>query len=188
MARLADDAGIPLLIDVRRAGVTIDSGKDRWEADPEAYGALAGAVQQAAHALGLTADPAPLRFVQAVIDAVDVPAVRRFWCAVLGYRPDPREHVTDIVDPRDLSPILVFQPMAADEADRRAQRNRIHLDLFVPDDQARARLDAALAAGGRIVYDDEAPEWWTVADPEGNEVDIAVSAGREELQRASRST
>jgi hypothetical protein len=31
------------------------------------------------------------------------------------------------------------------------------------------------------VYDDEAPEWWTIADPEGNEIDIAVSVGREEL-------
>jgi 4a-hydroxytetrahydrobiopterin dehydratase len=26
---------------------------------------------------------------------------------------------------------------------------------------------------GRIVYDGHAPDWWTLADPEGNEVDIA---------------
>jgi hypothetical protein len=74
--------------------------------------------------------------------------------------------------------------MAADDGDRRRQRNRIHVDVFVPDDQARSRIDAAVAAGGRIVYDGEAPEWWTLADPEGNEVDIAVSVGREELWRA----
>ena len=30
-----------------------------------------------------------------------------------------------------------------------------------------------LAAGGRIVYDGHAPDWWTLADPEGNEVDVA---------------
>ena len=53
--------------------------------------------------------------------------------------------------------------------------------MFVPDDQAAARIESALTAGGRVVYDAEAPEWWTLADPEGNEVDIAVSVGREEI-------
>ncbi|HZX54381.1 MAG TPA: VOC family protein, partial [Ilumatobacteraceae bacterium] len=61
---------------------------------------------------------------------------------------------------------------------------RTHIDVFVPDDQAQARVAAALAAGGRVVYDAEAPEWWTIADPEGNEVDIAVAVGREELAAA----
>ncbi|HEX6197579.1 MAG TPA: VOC family protein [Jiangellaceae bacterium] len=50
-------------------------------------------------------------------------------------------------------------------------RNRVHADLFAPHDQARARIESALAAGGRIVYDHEAPEWWTLADPEGNEIE-----------------
>jgi len=56
----------------------------------------------------------------------------------------------------------------------------------VPNDEAAARIDAALANGGRVVYDAEAPEWWTVADPEGNEVDIAVSVGREEIWLAAQ--
>ena len=34
-------------------------------------------------------------------------------------------------------------------------------------------MAAALAAGGRVVDDSNAPEWWTLADPEGNEVDLA---------------
>lgn len=46
-------------------------------------------------------------------------------------------------------------------------------------------MEAALAAGGRIVYEGNAPDAVTVADPEGNEVDIAVSAGREERWRAA---
>jgi len=64
----------------------------------------------------------------------------------------------------------------------REQRNRIHVDVFVPDDQAQARVAAAVAAGGRVVYDAKAPFWWTVADPEGNEVDIPVAVGREEAE------
>jgi hypothetical protein len=184
VAALADEAGMALLVDLRAAGVTIDTGKDRWEDDR--FPALAAGVQAAARALGLTAEPSPLRFVQIGIDAVDVPGVRAFWRAVLGYELDDRPFVTDIYDPRWLAAPLFFQAMEADDAARRAQRNRTHIDLFVPDDQAPARIAAAVAAGGRVVDDAEAPEWWTLADPEGNEVDIAVAVGREELWAAAR--
>ena len=185
VAELADDAGLPLLVDLRPAGVTIDTGKDQWE--DERFPDLARRAQAAARNLGLTADTDRLRFVQFGIDAVDIPAVRTFWKAVLGYDYDPRPGVTDIYDPHRLNPPVFFQQMPAIEEDRRQQRNRFHVDVYVPDDQAKARIDAALAAGGRVVYDDEAPEWWTLADPEGNEVDIAVVVGREELWAAARS-
>jgi pterin-4a-carbinolamine dehydratase len=187
VAGVADDAGQPLLVDLRPAGVTIDSGKDVWE-DNERFPDVARRVQAAARGMGLAADPTRLRFVQIGIDAVDIPGVRAFWRAVLGYEYDPRSEwgVTDIYDPRRLNMPIFFQRMDASDEDRRRQRNRIHVDVFVPDDQAQTRIEAALAAGGRIVYDAEAPEWWTIADPEGNEVDIAVSVGREELWRAGQ--
>jgi 4a-hydroxytetrahydrobiopterin dehydratase len=52
--------------------------------------------------------------------------------------------------------------------------------LSAPDiDLARQISAAALAAGGRLVSDAYAPAWWTLADPEGNEVDIATWQGRE---------
>jgi pterin-4a-carbinolamine dehydratase len=185
VAGLADDAGMPLLVDLRPDGVTIDTGKDQWENGR--FDDLARRVQAAARGMGLAADPTRLRFVQIGIDAVDIPSVRGFWRAVLGYEYDPRPEVTDIYDSRRLNLPIIFQQMSASEEARRKQRNRIHVDVFVPDDQARARIDSALAAGGRIVYDDEVPEWWTLADPEGNEVDIAVSVGREELWPATSS-
>jgi 4a-hydroxytetrahydrobiopterin dehydratase len=55
----------------------------------------------------------------------------------------------------------------------RPQRNRIHIDVYLPVEQAEARIAAALAAGGYLVSDEHAPEWWTLADAEGNEVDVA---------------
>jgi hypothetical protein len=188
VAGLADNAGKALLIDVRPGCVTIDSGKDQQEDENFRVDAgflqLARQVQTAARGMGLTADPSPrLRFLQISIHAVDVAAVHPFWMAVLGYQPD-RRFAQDIYDPRRLNPVFWFHQIDAEDATdeaRRAQRNRIHVDLFVPDDQAPARIDAALAAGGRITYDAQAPAWWTIADPEGNEVDIAVAAGREEL-------
>jgi hypothetical protein len=174
VAELADDAGVPLLIDLRQAGVIIDSGKDQWEDEqgsPDArFVGLAGRIQSAAHAFGLSADPARPQFVQFGIDAADVPAVRSFWAAVLGYRNDRRTGLTDIYDPRRLNPEFFFQQMDPAEQDRRRQRNRIRFELFIPDDQVSARLETALTEGGQIVA--EEPGSHALADPEGNQVDI----------------
>ncbi len=178
VAGLADDAGLPLLIDLRYPGVTVDSGKDQQEA--EGFAALARSVQSAARDLGLVADPSRIQDFQVGFDALDVPAVREFWRVALGYVEDPREDLTDLYDPRRLNPPVFFQQL--DEP--REQRNRIHLDLFVPSDQAEARVTAAVAAGGTVVFDAYAPDWWTVADPEGNELDIAVSVGRAEREES----
>ncbi|HEX6682702.1 MAG TPA: VOC family protein [Candidatus Limnocylindrales bacterium] len=177
VAGLADDAGLPLMVDVRPDGVTIDSGKDQWE-DEEGSATsrfvdLAGRVQTAARDLGLSADLTRPRFVQLGIDAVDVPAVRAFWASVLGYEYDPRTFLTDIYDPRRLNPVLFFQQMDASDAERRQHRNRIHFELFVPHDHAQARIDAAVAAGGRIVAE-IAPNRRTLVDPDGNELDIVT--------------
>ena len=85
---------------------------------------------------------------------------------MLGYRQVGDE---DLIDPHFQGPPLWFQQMDAP----RPQRNRIHIDLYVPHDQAEARVAAALAAGGHVVGDENAPGWWTLADAEGSEVDVA---------------
>jgi len=51
----------------------------------------------------------------------------------------------------------------------------MHVGIWVPHDQANARVAAGLAAGGRMVRDDFAPSWWTLADAAGNEADIATT-------------
>jgi len=38
----------------------------------------------------------------------------------------------------------------------------------------RVLPDRIVAAGGRVISDKNAPGWWTLADPEGNEVDLAI--------------
>ena len=175
VAARADAAGLPLLVDVRADGVTIDSGKDLWEdgtgAARDGFLDLAAGIQAAAHDLGLVADPTRPRFVQLGIDAVDVPAVRAFWTAVLGYEHDPREFLTDICDPRRLNPVVFFQPIEEPTPERLAHRNRVRVAVCVPPDGVRARLDAAVAAGGRVVTEDRL----VVLDPEGNEIDIVTA-------------
>jgi hypothetical protein len=49
----------------------------------------------------------------------------------------------------------------------------------VPPDQADARIAAVIEAGGGLMFDEDAPAWWTLADLEGNEVDIATWQGRD---------
>ncbi len=179
-ARLADAAGIALMIDLRPEAVVFDSGKDQWE-EVAGFVDLASAVQNAARAAGLTADNSRVRFVQAGIDAVDIPSVREFWRTVLGYVHAPNSGYTDLYDPRQLNPVVFFQPMDATEVERRGQRNRIHVELLMPSDQLQARADAAVAAGGRILEEERSPDRFRLADPEGNEVvlrAVADPAGR----------
>lgn len=175
-AAAADRAGFPLLIDVRPGLVILDSGKDQWEDDAHGlqlrFAELAGDLQAAVHALGATADPALPRFVQLFVDAADVPAVRAFWVAALGYSPDRRPEVTDLHDPRRFNPELVFQELDAADTARRRQRNRIHLELTVPADVVPGRLDAVVAAGGRTL--DGTDSRRRVVDPEGNELVIVT--------------
>jgi 4a-hydroxytetrahydrobiopterin dehydratase len=50
----------------------------------------------------------------------------------------------------------------------------MHIDVSVAHELAEERLAAALAAGGRIVDDSQAPETWILADRAGNRVCIAA--------------
>jgi 4a-hydroxytetrahydrobiopterin dehydratase len=128
---------------------------------------LARRISTAARELGAPADPAAVQHVQVAIDALVTAEVRPFWRAVLGYQDAGDD---DVVDPHRRGPTFWFQEMDAP----RPQRNRIHIDVYVPHDQVEARIAAALAAGGRIVNDAHAPKWWTLADAEGNEADLAI--------------
>ena len=177
LAALADEAGFPLLIDLPPGLVVLDSGKDRWEADAHGldldFVELAARLQRAAREAGATADATLPRFVQLFMDAADVAAVRAFWAAALGYEPDRREGVTDLNDPRRLNPVLVFQELDSAEVERRRQRNRMHLELAVPADAARTRVETALTAGGRLLG--EAADRWLIVDPEDNELVVKTA-------------
>ena len=141
---------------------------------------LAEAVSAAALEDGATVQlPTGSAATEIAIDALDIDAVRPFWKAVLGYV-DARPRVEgDIVrqveDPTGIGPAVWFQQMDSP----RPQRNRIHLDVVVPHDVADARLEAVLAAGGRLVSDTRARAFWALADPEGNEACICTWQDRD---------
>jgi 4a-hydroxytetrahydrobiopterin dehydratase len=115
--------------------------------------------------------------LEIAIDALDIAAVRPFWKSITGYADAAGsfELGNALVDPLGSGPTIWFQQMDVP----RPQRNRIHLDVDVPHEIARARVDAALAAGGVLVSAAAAPAFWVLADCEGNEACVCTWQGRD---------
>src|SRR5215218_6774757 len=107
-----------------------------------------------------------------VIDAVDLPALARFWSAALGW-PILSEREREVIVGQALdAPIgLCFMP----SPDEKVVKNRVHLDLNPGADatlaEREAEVERLVALGARRVdvgqRDDET--WTVLADPEGNE-------------------
>ncbi len=129
-------------VDLRYGGVVVrlititDDYYGLSERDVE----LARQISAVARELGVPADPSAVQTVQVTIDALVGPEVMPFWRAVLGYR-DRGDSPEDLIDPHGRGASFWFQQMDAP----RPQRNRIHIDVWVPHDQAEARIAAAIA-------------------------------------------
>lgn len=165
-------------IDVRHDGVTVRmitftadyAGMTRGHVE------MARRISAAARKLGLTADPSAVQSLSIIPGATVTREVMPFWRAALGYEPRVDSPDEDLVDPHDRGPAFWFESMKEPRADG---GGAIHVVIWVPYEQAQARIDAALAAGGRMVRDQFAPSWWTLADAAGNEADIATTTGRD---------
>ncbi|SBS70950.1 VOC family protein [uncultured Microbacterium sp.] len=160
----AEEFGILPDIDVRPEGVVVRIPAP--EGIPASAGPFAAAVSRAAAALRLTPDPSSAQSVGIYVAQHSQADARPFFLAALGYE---ALGDTDAVDPLRCGPQLAFNPITGDAP----ARGRTHLDVFVPADQARARVDAAIAAGGRLADDSYAPAWWSLASPDNHGVDIA---------------
>jgi 4a-hydroxytetrahydrobiopterin dehydratase len=165
-------------IDVRGDGVSIrvvtlrEDMMGLTERDLE----LAQHISETARAHGLTADPAQIQSVLIIPGAPNRREVMPFWQAVMGYVPRPDSPEEDLIDPHDRGVAMWFEEM---EQARPGGLGAVHLAVWMGIDEAPARVEAALAAGGTLVRDDYAPAWWTLADKYGNEVDVATVAHRD---------
>jgi 4a-hydroxytetrahydrobiopterin dehydratase len=165
-------------VDVRHDGVTvrmITFTKD-YAGMTQRHVELARQISAAARKLGLSGDPSALQTVSIIPGATSRAGVMPFWRAALGYEPRVDSPAEDLVDPHDRGPAFWFEQM---KEPRKDGGGAIHVVVWVPYEQAKARIAAALAAGGRMVRDTFAPSWWTLADAAGNEVDIATTQGRD---------
>jgi 4a-hydroxytetrahydrobiopterin dehydratase len=166
-------------IDVRPDGVTVRliTVTDDYYGMSTADVDVARGISIAARELGLFGDPSSAQSVLVIPGAPDIAKVMPFWQAVLGYDRRGDTPDEDLVDPRRRGPAFWFEQMEEPRADG---GGAIHIAVWMPFEQAETRLAAALAAGGRMVRDDFAPAWWTIADAAGNEADIATPQTRDD--------
>jgi pterin-4a-carbinolamine dehydratase len=184
VAACGDHADRHLRVDVRpeRVVFTLQS-LDRAAVttrDVDLAHRISGVVREAGSGTepGIGAEaPRSVQILEIAIDALDTAAIRPFWKAVLGYTDEvgADDSGDPLVDPVGQGPAIWFQQM--DPA--RTERNRIHFDVCVPHDEALRRVDAALAAGGRLVSAVRAPAFWVLADAEGNEACVTTWQGRD---------
>lgn len=124
---------------------------------------LARQISGIAQSLGLKPDPSAVAQLEIALDTADMAAVGPFWAAVLTGSTFVDK---DVFDPSGRIANLWFQPTDSHET----PRQRFHLDLWIPPEVVPGRIEAALAAGGTVVNDDEAPAFTVLADPQGNKV------------------
>ncbi|MBL7254804.1 4a-hydroxytetrahydrobiopterin dehydratase [Paractinoplanes lichenicola] len=120
---------------------------------------LARAISSVASGLGLHPSADQVSRLEWALDSPAHASVSPFWAAVFGVRDDDGE----LTDPADRLPVVWFQ-RSGEEPDRQ----RWHPDLWLDPSQVQPRIDAAVAAGGTLVSDADAPAFWVLADPEGN--------------------
>ena len=166
MARVPgmDGSGALLTVADHRLSVRLTRGVFRLEAH---HVELARAVSKTARDHGAVADRSAAREVQVAIaskpDSIDV----GFWRAVLGYEPLSDDNA---IDPLGHGSTVWMQQLSPDKP----RQHAMHVDESVARNQAEARVAAALAAGGHIVEDVDAPGAWILADRAGNRVCVAA--------------
>ncbi len=125
--------------------------------------ALARRISALAASLSVEAAPAQVAMFELALDTPDPARLAPFWEALYGTREATTDH--EVRDGRGDLPTLWFQPSGGDEP-----RMRFHVDVYVPLDQVRSRVDAVVTAGGRVVA--ETDRWVVLEDPDGNKACI----------------
>jgi hypothetical protein len=127
--------------------------------------------------------------INITFDCADPPALARFWGQVTGWPvfTDPQPGYLDCAVGTTGAgrPGLYF--VAVPEA--KAGKNRLHLDVM-PADRTQDEEIARLIGLGASVVSDRRPEhgWVILADPEGNEFCVEISAAVLAAAQAAAST
>jgi 4a-hydroxytetrahydrobiopterin dehydratase len=172
-ARLADSianapgiSGAGVLLTLADERVTIRLTRDLWALE-SSHVELARAISATAREHGAVPDRAAIQEVQLAIAAKPAAVNVGFWRAVLGYVPMADDNA---VDPLGHGSTVWMQELG----EGKSLRHAMHVDVSVPRELVEARLNAAIAAGGRIVDESHAPSHWTLSDQAGNRVCICA--------------
>ncbi len=167
-AALADVPGLEprTVLTVASDRLTVKLTREMWGTEARHID-VAKAISALAREHGATADRSAVQEVQIAVAAKPEAIDLGFWRTVLGYAP---MHDDNCIDPLGQGSTVWMQDL--DPA--KSLRHAMHVDVSVARDQAEARMRAAVAAGGTVVEDSEAPSSWILADRSGNKVCIAA--------------
>lgn len=120
----------------------------------------------------LTADAAAVSVVELGLDTAHSATIAPVWAALLTGDPESRGRGTPGDEVRDATgrvPNLWF----GDEPETPGQR--FHVEVYVAPEVAEQRIAAAVAAGGIVVDDSDAPSLVVIADQDGNRGVLCVA-------------
>jgi 4a-hydroxytetrahydrobiopterin dehydratase len=158
------ESGALLTVGDTRLSVRLARGVERIESH---HVGLARAVSEVARQHGAVADRGAVQEVQIAVAAQPGELDVGFWRAVLGY--------STLADDNGVDPLGHGSTFWMQDLDPgKPLRHAMHVDVSVGREHAEERLAAALAAGGHIVDESEAPAAWILSDRAGNRVCIAA--------------
>ena len=170
----AEEMGHHPDLDLRydRVDVRLSSHEERGITERDVR--LARAITSITTDAGAELDSASVSRLELGLDSPDFASIAPFWRAVLGIADLPEiADAEEVIDSYSVLPAVWFQRSGSDEP-----RQRWHPDVWIEPAQVQARIDAALAAGGTLVSDAEAPSFWVLADGEGNRMCLCTWQGR----------
>lgn len=154
------------LLTVASDCLTVKLTREMWGTE-QRHVEVARVTSAVAREHGATADRGAVQEIQLAVAARPETIDLGFWRAVLGYAP---MHDDNGIDPLGQGSTVWMQDLDPDKPLRHA----MHVDVSVAREHAEARMEAAVAAGGRVVDDSGAPGAWILADRAGNKVCIAA--------------
>jgi 4a-hydroxytetrahydrobiopterin dehydratase len=126
---------------------------------------LARRVSEIAAAAGAQIECRSISNIELALDTPHYDKLGPFWAAVLDAEHVTGEGFADVGDPNQKLPLIWFQNSGSEEP-----RQRWHPDVWIDPAQVQPRIDAAVAAGGTLVSDANAPSFWVLSDADGNKV------------------
>ncbi|WP_448809958.1 VOC family protein [Agromyces bauzanensis] len=121
----------------------------------------------------IAADPTSVSDIELGLDTAHSATIAPVWAALLTGNAEAQGHGSPSDEIRDAAgrvPNLWF----GDADEHEIPRQRFHIEVYVAPEVAEQRIAAALAAGGTVVDDSNAPSITVIADQDGNQGIVCV--------------
>lgn len=128
---------------------------------------LARRITEIAADHGIAADPSSVSEIELGLDTANSATIAPVWAALLTGNAEDQGRGTpsdEIRDARGRLPNLWF----GDPDEKESSSQRFHVEIYVAPEVVEQRIAAAVAAGGTVVDDSNAPGLTVIADQDGN--------------------